>query len=72
MEKRGLTLDDVAKFEVGQVITLPTTLSSLIRLESADETLFWCTLGQKDGLYTVRIEDFVDDKQEFIQKILGE
>jgi flagellar motor switch protein FliM len=71
MEKRGLTLGDVARFRVGQVIGLPFSPSSLIRLECEDKGLFWCALGQKDGSYSVRIEDFIVAQDEFVRTILN-
>jgi flagellar motor switch protein FliM len=71
MEKRDLTLQDIARFEVGQVITLPVSPTGLIKLECERQALFWCTLGQKDSAYTIRIEDFVDKNEEFIEDVLG-
>lgn len=71
MEKSGLTLADVARFEVGQIVELPISPTSLIKLECEGQALFWCELGQKDGAYTIRIEDFVDKDQEFIDDVLG-
>jgi len=72
MERGGLTLDDVARFEVGQIIRLPLSPTSLIKLECEERSLFWCELGQKDGHYTIRIEDYVDEDEEFIQQILAD
>lgn len=72
MERKGLTLGDVARFRVGQVIGLPLSPTSLIPLQCADRRLFNCELGQKDGYYTVRIEELIDDKEEFIKSILKE
>jgi flagellar motor switch protein FliM len=72
MERGGLTLQDVATFEVGQIIRLPLSPTSLIKLECEERSLFWCELGQKDGHYTVRIEDYVDEDEEFIQHILAD
>jgi flagellar motor switch protein FliM len=71
MERDGLTLQDVAAFHVGQVIQLPLSPTSLIKLECEERSLFWCELGQKDGHYTIRIEDYVDEDEEFIQHILA-
>jgi flagellar motor switch protein FliM len=71
MEKRGLTLGDVARFQVGQVIGLPLSPSSLIPLKNGQRPLFNCELGQKDGFYTVRIEEKIDAEQEFIKGIMG-
>lgn len=71
IEARGFTLDDIARLEVGDVLRLPIAPTSPIRVESEGRTLFWCTLGQKDGHYTVRLEDFSDERQSFIENILG-
>lgn len=72
MDRKGLTLADVLAFEVGQIIELPISPTSTIKFECENRTLFWCRLGQKDGHYTVRIEDFVDESDEFIQALLGD
>jgi len=72
MEKRGLTLGDVARFHVGQIIELPFSPSSLIPLKNAERALFKCELGQKDGYYTVRIEEKIDGEEEFLNGIIGE
>lgn len=71
IEARGFTLEDIANLEVGDVLRLPIAPTSPIRIESEGRTLFWCTLGQKDGHYTVRLEDFSDERQSFIENILG-
>ncbi|HEY8163048.1 MAG: FliM/FliN family flagellar motor switch protein [Methylocystis sp.] len=72
MEKRGLTLGDVAQFHVGQVIPLPFSPTSLIPLKNGSRPLFNCELGQKDGFYTVRIEEKIDGEQELLERIMGE
>jgi flagellar motor switch protein FliM len=71
MEKRDLTLNDIACLEVGQVIPLPISPTSLVKLECQNQALFWCALGQKDGAYTIRIEDIIDKNEEFIENVLG-
>lgn len=71
MEARGFTLDDIAGLEVGDVMRLPIAPTSPIRVESEGRVLFWCTLGQKDGFYTVRLEEFADERRDFLEDILG-
>ncbi len=71
IEARNFTLGDLAALEVGDVLRLPIAPTSPIRIESEGRTLFWCTLGQKDGRYTVRLEEFSDERQSFIENILG-
>jgi len=70
MEKTDLTLADVARFEVGQIIELPVSPTGLVALMCEGQSLFWCEIGQKDGSYTIRIDDFVDQQQEFIEDVL--
>jgi flagellar motor switch protein FliM len=71
IEARGFTLGDIARLEVGDVLRLAIAPTSPIRVVSEGRTLFWCTLGQKDGYYTVRLEEFSDERESFIENILG-
>lgn len=71
IEARAFTLGDVAQLEIGDVLRLPIAPTDPIRVVSEGRTLFWCTLGQKDGNYTVRLEEFSDERQSFIENILG-
>lgn len=71
MEARGFTLDDIARLQVGDVLRLPIAPTSPVRVESEGRVLFWCTLGQKDGFYTVRLEEFADERRDFLEDILG-
>lgn len=71
IEAHGFTLDDISQLEVGDLLRLPVAPTSPIRVEADGRTLFWCTLGQKDGYFTVRLEDFADARQSFIENILG-
>ncbi|MEP9375432.1 FliM/FliN family flagellar motor switch protein [Aquabacter sp. CN5-332] len=70
MEERQVTLGDVADLKVGQVLKLQATPRSKMKLESSDHPLFWCTLGQAEGSYVVRVEDPVDLEQEFLDDII--
>ncbi|MFI5010884.1 MAG: flagellar motor switch protein FliM [Hyphomicrobiales bacterium] len=70
IEERQFTLGDIAALEVGHVLKLQATPKSRVKLECNDEALFWCQLGQGEGSYTVRIEDFVDQEQEFLDDLL--
>jgi len=71
LEEREMTLADVAKFQVGQVIELDSTPRSLARLESNNQVLFWCKIGQMDGFYAMQVADPVDQKREFVDDILS-
>jgi flagellar motor switch protein FliM len=71
IEERHFTLADIAGLRVGQVLRLQATPTSRIKLECNDQALFWGQLGQGDGAYTVRIEDLIDQEQQFLDDILA-
>ncbi|MBS7537951.1 flagellar motor switch protein FliM [Ancylobacter lacus] len=70
LEEREIALGDVAALKVGQVLALQATPRSKVKLGSPDQPLFWCSLGQAEGAYVLRIEDAVDLDQEFLDDIL--
>ena len=71
LEERLIDLLDVSNFEVGQVIELQATPRSRVKLTCRGEPLFWCQLGQSNGLYTIKIDEHVDADQEFLNDILS-
>ena len=71
IDARGFTLADIASLEVGDLVRLPIAPDNPIRVESEGRALFWCTLGQKDGYFTIRLEDVSDDRRSFIENMLG-
>jgi flagellar motor switch protein FliM len=70
-ETRALTLGDVAGLKVGQVVKLQATANSRIKVESAEQPLFWAYLGQNEGYYTLCIDEAFDQQREFINDVLG-
>ncbi|OYX08329.1 MAG: hypothetical protein B7Z15_15090 [Rhizobiales bacterium 32-66-8] len=70
LEERPFPLGDIANFKVGQVIKLQATPRSRIKLESNDQPLFWCHLGQSEGSYVLRVDDQINQNQEFLDDIL--
>ena len=71
LEERLIDLSDVSNFEVGQVIELQATPRSRVKLTCRGEPLFWCQLGQSNGVYTIKIDEHVDADQEFLNDILS-
>jgi flagellar motor switch protein FliM len=71
IEEKSFCLEDIAALQVGQILKLQATARSRVKLESSDHALFWCQLGQADGRYTLRIEEPVDQEQEFLDDILS-
>lgn len=72
LEKRYLTLDEIASLEVGQTIRLQASPKTLVTLESDDEPLFKCFLGKSDGAYSLRIEEVIDNRKDIIEDILSQ
>jgi flagellar motor switch protein FliM len=70
LEERQLTLGEIAALKVGQVLELKATARSLVKIECKEQPLFWCQLGQSEGMYTLRIHETIDPHQDFIDDIL--
>jgi flagellar motor switch protein FliM len=70
LEERSYPLGEIADFTVGQVLMLQATPRSRVKLEGSDQPLFWCHLGQAEGTYVLRVDEVVDQEQEFIDDIL--
>jgi flagellar motor switch protein FliM len=70
-ETRALTLGDVADLKVGQIVKLQATATSRIKVESAEQPLFWAYLGQNDGCHTLCIDEAFDQQREFINEVLA-
>ena len=70
-ETRALTLGDVADLKVGQIVKLQATTNSRIKVESAEQPLFWAYLGQNDGCHTLCIDESFDQQREFINDVLA-
>lgn len=71
IEERQFVLADIAALKVGGILELQATTRTRIRLECNAEPLFWCSLGQGDGFYTLRIDESVSQEQEFIDDVLS-
>lgn len=69
LDERELTLSEIAGLRVGQVLPLKATPRSNVRVICNDQTMFWCELGQAEGVYTLRIKDFPDQERELIDAI---
>ena len=68
-ERPGL-LAEVFDLKVGQIVELDATPQSRVRVESNGERLMWCDFGKSNGVYTLRVDSFVDREQEFMDEIL--
>lgn len=71
IEEKQFVLADIADLKVGQVLALQATAKTRVKLECNKEPLFWCSLGQAEGFYMLRLEEFVNKQQEFIDGVLS-
>lgn len=69
-ERMGL-LGEIANLTVGDVLELNATAHSRVRLECNGERLIWCHLGKTNGIYTLRVDEFVDQQREFMDEIMS-
>ncbi|MBP2149113.1 FliM/FliN family flagellar motor switch protein [Xanthobacter autotrophicus DSM 597] len=70
LDEHEVTLGDIAALKVGQILKLAATPASRVKLESAAQPLFWCHLGQSDGGYVVRLDEQINQHQDFLDDIL--
>jgi flagellar motor switch protein FliM len=70
LDERWISLDEVSSLKVGQLMRLNATPSSRVRVECNDEPLLWCQLGKSNGVYMLRVDEFIDPEQEFLDDIL--
>ena len=71
LDERPVQLGDIARFRVGQVLELKATPRSHVHLECDGERLIICQFGRSNGVYTLRVDGFVDREREFMNDILA-
>ena len=71
IETQELTLGDIAALRVGQVLHLPATAQSRVKVESAEQPLFWAYLGQSEGFHTLCVDEAIDQEREFFNDVLA-
>lgn len=71
LDEREGTLDEIARLRVGDVLELNATTESHVAVETNGERLLWCTLGKSNGIYMLRVEEFVNKEQELLDNILS-
>jgi flagellar motor switch protein FliM len=69
LDERPGTLGEITQFQVGEIIELKASPQSRVRVECNGDRLMWCDLGKSGGVYTLRVDAFVDREQEFIDEI---
>jgi flagellar motor switch protein FliM len=71
LDQRTMHLDEISRFRVGQVLQLKATPRTRVHLECDGERMVLCQFGKSNGVYTLRVDDFVDREQEFMNDILS-
>ncbi len=71
LDERQGTLGEIAGLRVGDVLELNATTESQVAVETNGERLLWCTLGKSNGVYMLRVEEFVNKEQELMDNILS-
>ncbi|MEE1612580.1 flagellar motor switch protein FliM [Microvirga sp. CF3016] len=70
LEERFLSLGEIADLKIGDVIELQATPRSRVKLESNQQGLFWCHIGQSEGSYVLKVDELIDQEKEFLDDVL--
>jgi flagellar motor switch protein FliM len=71
LDERPGTLGEIAGLRPGDILELNATTESTVVVETNNERLLWCSLGKSNGVYTLRVEEFVNKEQELMDNILA-
>jgi flagellar motor switch protein FliM len=71
LDERSMTLAEVSRFQIGQVVQLNATPRTRVHLECDGERMVLCQFGKSNGVYTLRVDEFLDREQEFMNDILA-
>lgn len=71
LDERSMRLGEISDLRVGQVLELKATPRTRVNLECDGERLILCQFGKSSGVYTLRVDEFVDREQEFMNDILS-
>jgi flagellar motor switch protein FliM len=70
LEERYLSLGEITDLKIGDVIELQATPRSRVKLESNQQGLFWCHIGQSEGSYVLKVDELIDQEKEFLDDVL--
>lgn len=65
-----VSLGKISALKIGQVLELDIPADSPVRLGSEEQDLFWCELGQSDGVFTLRVTTPFEEKKDLLDEIL--
>ncbi len=70
LEAEDYTLGDLSELATGDILKLPATLRSRVRVESNDQPLFWAFIGENEGLHTLRIDEEINAGKQLLSDVL--
>jgi len=71
VEEFEMSLGEVADLQVGRVLTLRGVGMGRVRLECGGHDMFWCKLGQTDGVYTLEVEGPIEQEKSLIDELMS-
>lgn len=72
LARKKIPIADVARFRVGQTISLDVLVNEAITLECQEKPIFKAQVGFARGSYVARFEEAINPTQEFIDDILSD
>jgi flagellar motor switch protein FliM len=60
LDESSTTLGEISNWKVGDVLPLKPSALTQVRLDCKSQPLFWCELGQSQGVYTLKVSDRVN------------
>jgi flagellar motor switch protein FliM len=71
LDELAIELGEMLQFRVGQVLELKATAHTRVHLECDGERMVVCQFGKSNGVYSLRVDDFVDREEELMNDILS-
>lgn len=64
------TLGAISQLKVGQILELDIPSDRPVRFSSNEQDLYWCELGQSDGVFTLKVTEPISEKKSFLDEML--
>lgn len=71
IQQGSMTLADLANLELGHVLKLPADAVEQVRLRSANQPLYKCTLGKSGMHFTIKLGDPVNEEEDLIDELVA-
>lgn len=71
LDAAPMTLAQISRLSIGQILQLDAISDSLITLQSASTPMFVCSLGQQEGYFTVRVDKPASPPKSLMENVLS-